>query len=156
MPSATKASKKGSVPHPCDFFLSYGWKSSTLSDPCPTPPPRPGKQSLGPPAPPAKSDKFILKAGCPIHRVLCDGWENIHSASVLCFVELAIRFLLEISNLHQIVCRVPHPSRALRWVGEHPLSKRSLFCLTCNSFPVEDFRFPSKSPPGSPSFSVLC
>jgi hypothetical protein len=38
--------------------------------------------------PPALPTHGSDETGCPIHRVLCDGWENIHSASVL-FIELA-------------------------------------------------------------------
>src|SRR5271157_1804437 len=30
----------------------------------------------------------VDETGCPIHRVLCDGWENIHSASVIVLFNL--------------------------------------------------------------------
>jgi hypothetical protein len=32
-------------------------------------------------------------AVCPIHRILCDGWESTRFAVILCAVELALLFL---------------------------------------------------------------
>jgi len=35
----------------------------------------------------------VDETGCPIHRALCDGWESIHSASVLFLLNLPSCFL---------------------------------------------------------------